>query len=280
LVAKPSISVSSWLRVCESLPRPMRRVPPSASISSMNRMEGAASRARLNSLRIRDAPARPATAPSSARARAFPTNQLAQPATRNTRASCCWCGASARTHTDIHVVERRRRRAEKRHGGGARHGSCQERLARARRAHQQNTLGRARSQRRVTVPAVVMLVQAYERRHHRSTNQRDAPRGVLEEVNDLLQLRLRLVATSDVVQRGFRHLAALRLFEVVLRTLPTLRATPHQKRPVGFSAKPVKTGRPHDGEYEAGRVDGERTRPSSTEGIETKKCKEPAARSW
>ena len=59
LPSKPSISVRSWFSVCSrsSLP-PMRpsRLPPMASISSMNTMQGAFSFACLNRSRTFDAP--------------------------------------------------------------------------------------------------------------------------------------------------------------------------------------------------------------------------------
>mmetsp|Transcript_6931 Transcript_6931/g.28423 ORF Transcript_6931/g.28423 Transcript_6931/m.28423 type:complete len:252 (-) Transcript_6931:285-1040(-) len=60
LPSKPSISVSSWLMVCSrsSLPPPMPapRWRPTASISSMNTMQGALDLAFSNRSRTRDAP--------------------------------------------------------------------------------------------------------------------------------------------------------------------------------------------------------------------------------
>mmetsp|Transcript_16699 Transcript_16699/g.40958 ORF Transcript_16699/g.40958 Transcript_16699/m.40958 type:complete len:426 (+) Transcript_16699:849-2126(+) len=60
LPSNPSISVSSWLRVCSrsSLPPPMPvpRERPTASISSTNTMQGAFSLAFLNRSRTREAP--------------------------------------------------------------------------------------------------------------------------------------------------------------------------------------------------------------------------------
>ena len=60
LPSKPSISVSNWFNVCSrsSLPPklPALRLPPIASISSMNTIHGAFSFASLNKLRTLEAP--------------------------------------------------------------------------------------------------------------------------------------------------------------------------------------------------------------------------------
>ncbi len=88
-----------------------------------------------------------------------------------------------RTDPHEHLDELGARDAEEGYAGLAGHGACQQRLARARRAHQQNALGHVRAQ-----PAVVL--------------------GVFQELHRFAQLRLGFVHARHVVEAdlhvGFR----------------------------------------------------------------------------
>jgi len=81
-----------------------------------------------------------------------------------------------RADADEHLDELRAGEGEEGHVRLARDGPGEERLARARRAHQQDALGEP------TAEPLVLL-------------------GILEEVDDLDELRLRLVDAGDVAER-------------------------------------------------------------------------------